>query len=104
MKTQTKELDFKARYRVAGWNGVAFFLRGYATTQDAVMYYFTNEAGEQDEAESGEYETVEDRDHVIAVMVGDDRKRKVSVDDLTVLEEEDYCHVCGQIGCRHDGI
>lgn len=41
---------------------------------------------------------------MVAVMVGDDRKHTVDVDDLVPLADEDYCHVCGQIGCTHDGI
>jgi hypothetical protein len=37
-------------------------------------------------------------------MVGDDREHIVDVDDLTEIAREDYCGVCGQIGCSHDGL
>lgn len=36
-------------------------------------------------------------------MVGDDRDFVHDESDLTLLDEDDYCHVCGQTGCTHDG-
>jgi hypothetical protein len=36
-------------------------------------------------------------------MVGDDRVFAFEVDELTKLDEADFCHQCGQIGCTHDG-
>lgn len=33
-------------------------------------------------------------------MVGDDRVHLVDPDDLTKIEDDDYCHECGQVGCR----
>lgn len=38
---------------------------------------------------------------VRAVMVGDDRVHIVDPDDLTEIDEDDYCSGCGQIGCGH---
>jgi hypothetical protein len=32
-------------------------------------------------------------------MIGDDREWVVDVDDLTPLDDDDYCGTCGQIGC-----
>lgn len=82
-------IDFDARYTVAGYRGVAFYLLGYRQI-------------ETEETEwSGQVE--EDRDFVVAVMVGDDAKHIVDVEDLTVISEDDYCHECGQIGCHGDG-
>ena len=63
-----------AHYSVAGYGGVAFYL---ARRIDA--------------------------DTVAAIMVGDDAERAVSIGDLTPISEDDYCHVCGQLGCTHDG-
>lgn len=40
---------------------------------------------------------------VIVVMIGDDAHHVVDPDDLVHLDEDDYCHECGQIGCGHDG-
>ena len=68
---------------------IAFYLIGYVQEAD------------EDTEWSGVYN--EDRSRVVAVMVGDDRKHTVDVDDLTVLDDEAYCSVCGQIGCSHDG-
>lgn len=83
-------LDFDARYAVESYPGIAFYLRGYVMTRDA-DYDWTG---------------IEDEDHsfVRAVMVGDDREHIIDVDELRALEDEGYCHVCGQIGCDHDGL
>ena len=35
------------------------------------------------------------------VMVGDDRKRNVDVDDCFSLARKSFCQECGQIGCGH---
>jgi hypothetical protein len=67
-------LDMDARYSVAGYGGVAFYL-----------------------------ERRIDNETVAAIMVGDDREHVVSVDDLTAIGEDDYCHECGQVGCTADG-
>lgn len=78
-------LDMDARYSVDGYGGIAFYLRGYVMERD------------EDYEWSGiEYEN---REQVRAVMVGDDREHIVDVDDLTELDEDDYCPSCGQIGC-----
>ena len=81
-------LDMSARYTVDGYEGIAFYLRGYKVT-------WTEESewtGEPDV----------DTDYVRAVMVGDDREYIVDVADLTLLAETDYCHSCGQVGCGCD--
>lgn len=89
-------IDLDARYSVAGYRGVAFYLLGYV------------EEDEHD-PETGENVTewtgikLVDRDRVRAVMVGDDRVHEVEVADLTELGEFDYCAECGQVGCTHDG-
>lgn len=70
----TPDVDMDGRYRVALYGGIAWYLVGY-----------------------------ESRDVVRAVMVGDDREFLVNVDDLEPIAREDYCGVCGQIGCTHDG-
>ena len=36
-------------------------------------------------------------------MVGDDRDFAFDPDDLIELNEDEYCHECGQIGCKADG-
>lgn len=85
-----------ATYKVENMPGVAWRLRGYLTqvvvnseydTGDDVWYYDTEE--------------VENYDVVIGVMVGDDRRYELDVDELTIINEDDYCLSCGQIGCGH---
>lgn len=87
--TATGTVDFDARYTVAGYSGIAWYLRGYV---------------ERDTPDT-EWDGIRDVDTetVRAVMVGDDREFEIDVDDLTVLGDLDYCAECGQIGCGHDG-
>lgn len=103
-------VDFDARYTVDGYRGVAFYLNRYATKSVPVTAFTTvDDDGEYDpdgrevEVETDETEEIEDRDWVIAIMVGDDREHVVEVTDLTKLDDLDYCHECGQIGCQQDG-
>lgn len=37
----------------------------------------------------------------VVTMVGDDREFIAESDDLTPLDEEEFCAGCGQIGCGH---
>ena len=94
----TETIDFDARYSVAGYEGVAFYLLGYVREHrwedgERVIDWLGDlpDAWEVDETQ------------VRAVMVGDDREHIVDVDDLTPLGDLDYCAICGQIGCGHDG-
>lgn len=80
----TTPTDLRGHFAVAGYNGIAFFVRGYAQTMD-------------------EFDKVDDPQFVVAVMVGDDREHIVDIDDLTPIDEENFCAECGQIGCFHDG-
>jgi hypothetical protein len=84
MTTTKPSINFDGRFAVKGWRGIAFWLVGYAT-----------------ETSWNEEERV-DESHVVAVMVGDDKRHTVHVRDLTEISEDDYCSVCGQIGCHHN--
>lgn len=96
-------IDFNATYKVAGYGGVAFYLKRFAQTPEETTYLDTDpETGEEVEVFGG-YEMTDDTGFVIAVMVGDDTEHTIDVDDLTKIDEDDYCHECGQIGCTHDG-
>ena len=76
-------------YRVAGYNGIAFYVLGWETEPD----------------ENTEWSGMEVRTgQVLAVMVGDDKRHRFDVDELTALPRADYCGECGQIGCCHDGL
>lgn len=82
----TQSIDFDARYRVDGHEGIAFYLRGFVTT---VEYDYAD----------GEYIEDVDTSMVRAVMVGDDREHIIDVDDLRPIGDDEYCSCCGQIGC-----
>ena len=83
-------LDYDQTYTVDGWRGIAWHV------------YPRMIADTFDDGEPTGYE-YPDEQFVIAVMIGDDHKFVVDKDDLTVLDELDYCAECGQIGCTHDG-
>lgn len=87
---ESDDIAFPAdAYTVRGWgHGIAFYVLGWETEPD-------------EDTEWSGYEQRTDR--VVVVMVGDDARHIVDVDDLTPLERSAYCGECGQIGCGHDG-
>lgn len=101
-------LDMSARYTVAGYRGVAFYLLGWAPETREVEVWAcegTHDDNRHDDTCEWwtETETDDSDTFVRAVMVGDDREHIVDVDDLTPISEADYCHECGQVGCTADG-
>lgn len=38
------------------------------------------------------------------VMVGDDKVHIVNRAQCTPLKRKEFCGVCGQMGCKHDGL
>ena len=100
--TAIKNIDFTKRYMVAGYRGIAFAIKGYPKTWEPDVYIVLDEDGYEQEVESDTGEWIEDRycGQVIAVMVGDNREHLVDVDDLIPLDDDDYCHGCGQTGCN----
>src|SRR5947207_2287637 len=80
-------------YAVAGYRGVAFYIYGW----EIERYWDESEgiyADDPAERRTG---------RVVAVMVGDDRQFTFEPDELTALADLDFCGVCGQLGCSHDG-
>ena len=76
-------------YFVQGFNGVAMRVMGWETQPD----------------EDTVWDGLEKRTGmVICIMVGDDYRHIVDPDDISEMDPLSYCHVCGQIGCAHDGI
>jgi len=80
-------IDLEAYYTVAGYGGIAWYLLGPVMVRDK-DYEWTGI----------EYE---DEDKVRAVMVGDDKVHEVEKSELKLLDEDDFCHGCGQVGCGH---
>jgi len=70
-------------YKVKGHGGVAWYVLGWET-------------------EPGETEWGTGR--VVAIMIGDDHRWVFDEDELIPIEREEYCGVCGQLGCCHDGL
>ena len=101
----TTNVDFSANYRIAGYGGIAWYLRGYAKrwTEESWEHIEGTDPDNEGNYYYNEPEEYEDKEWVIAVMVGDDREFEVEVTELTLLPREDFCGVCGQIGCNHDG-
>jgi hypothetical protein len=109
METCEHCLDMNARYAVDGYRGVAFYLLGYATTEEYEGDVVVCDDEDCDHQMSemcwaeGDTSIVTDTETVRAVMVGDDREHLISVDDLTKIEDDEYCAECGQVGCTADG-
>lgn len=72
------------------------------STGDGVAYRFIREEAESDDDTewTGEWFGT---GMAVMVMVGDDREHTIDPQDVTILSDVDYCHVCGQVGCPHDG-
>lgn len=102
-------INFDARYRVDGRDGIAWRVVRYATKEEYEGDVIVCTDEECDHALSymcwgdGDTSIVTDLDWVYAIMVGDDREQLIEVETLTEIADEDYCHECGAIGCTHDG-
>ncbi len=96
-------LNLDARYTVRGWKGIAFRISGFPRRfEPYTALAIDEETGEEYEADTGEGEWIEQDSscgRVVVVMVGDNRKHEVDVEDLTPLAEDAWCSDCGQVGC-----
>jgi hypothetical protein len=86
--SSTPPVDLDARYAVAGWEGIAFWIKQWPMQTQGTDYEWS---GIPDE----------DPEWAIVVMVGDNRPHAVEVAELTMIPEDGYCAGCGQIGCPH---
>ena len=84
------DLDFSARYECAQFPGIAFRLVEYfeQEVQHEVPEGYDNDGMP---LYSYYYDKETDYDRVIAVMVGDDYRHIIEVEDLTKLDEDAYC-------------
>jgi hypothetical protein len=96
------ELGFDSAYRIEGYDGIAWGLRGYAKEWTEEWY---EDVGTQSMPDYivHEPEEIEDRTRVEAVMIGDDRVFTFGIDEITPIDEDEYCPECGQIGCTAYG-
>ena len=86
-------IDFNKAYRVKSFQGVACRIVGYP--QRLEYNDFADEGGDwEDDVDCGD---------VLVCMVGDDANHRVPLSSCEVINDLDYCGVCGQIGCSHDG-
>lgn len=89
MNYETDEtFDFDSSYTVDGYSGIAWYVWGWETEPD-------------EDTEWSGYEQRTGR--IVCTMIGDDRKFAFEPEELTILPREDYCEVCGQIGCQGMG-
>ncbi len=88
MEMTETTFDFEATYTADGYGGVAWRVTGYeeVADEDTVWSGYMVRTGK-----------------LVAHMVGDDRDFTFDEDELTELDEDDYCHECGQVGCTADG-
>lgn len=95
---------------VAGWDGIVFYFVSWARTWEPFTAFMPpcdpneddscgNPGCEGHEVETDEGEWLDDPNFALVVMVGDDRKHKVDVADLTPLPEDEHVCSCGQRGC-----
>jgi hypothetical protein len=91
-------------YKAAGWGaGIAWRVLGWET-ESVVEEEYVEEDEEGNEVWFGGGDPEDVRTgKVTARMVGDDRNFSFDPEDLTPLDRADYCGVCGQVGCGHDG-
>lgn len=110
-------LDWDARYTVATMPGVAFWLDRPATewtegrwlldcADPAHLWDWDGDPEDRQAHQPGCYlfdepELAEVPGRVLAVMVGDDHRHEVDVEDLALLPDDGYCPGCGQTGCGH---
>jgi hypothetical protein len=96
------------RVKRKGWGAIACVFLGHPVESPEVFYPDdTDEPADRHEACGNGFwdvEEYEDTDRAVVVMVGDDHKHIVDTDELEPIPEESYCHVCGQMGCTHDGL
>lgn len=99
--------EYGPTVRVRGFSGVACRVCGWKRVYEPYTCLKTDpETGEEFEAEVGDGEWVDDPDRsmVVVVMVGDNHKYTVPIEDVELLDRAEFCGECGQIGCTHDGM
>jgi hypothetical protein len=96
-------LDFDAHYKVNGWPGVAVYPVEHIEYPREEWSFIGNDDDDRDDEDNYILDVWYEKDEsqVYVIMVGDDTRHLVDVDDLVKIEETDFCRECGQIGCGH---
>ena len=105
MITEINFEDTDLVFEVDGYKGIAFrfvkFPKKSVNWDDFVVY---NDDGDVIyEIEPDPDEELEDDiecGQVYVRMIGDNQLHLVDIDDLTILDEEEFCYSCGQVGCQ----
>jgi hypothetical protein len=102
-------IDTDKKYRVDGRPGIAWRVLGYVQEMSEPEWELSccEDEEVQDMCDHSsdmcwifkQPELIDDFSMVRAVMVGDDEIHEISAFDLVPIEDDEYCHECGQIGC-----
>lgn len=101
MSTTTADLVDKY-VRVDGYKGIAWWVKRLET-ESRLIEPDWDELPEGVDADTwwpdeDDFEEVE-TGRLVCVMVGDDREWFFDADDVHIIDDDDFCHSCGQIGC-----
>lgn len=93
--------DTDKAYTVKGYPGIAFRFYSWPMVWDPYLSLVQDDEGNEWEEDCGDGEWVEQEnsDRANFVMIGDDRVFTFDLTDVTALEDNAFCHSCGQIGC-----
>lgn len=96
-----EEVDFGQYVTTEQYKGIAFWVDDWA--KDIVDKYFqSDDIGDSGEVYYGWEEVEVQSDCIVeCYMVGDDRVHRFDIADLNVVDINDFCVSCGQIGCGH---
>lgn len=98
---QTIDVDFGQYVTAKDYGGIAFWVDNWSKDikEEYVEYI---ESGDSGEVFFGWEEVEVISDSIVeCYMVGDDRMFKFDIEDLTIIDVNDFCGSCGQIGCGH---
>jgi hypothetical protein len=96
-----EEVDFGQYVTTDDYKGIAFWVDNWAkdVKQEYVEYIETDDSGE---VFFGWEEVEVISDSVVeCYMIGDDRMFRFEISELTLIDVNDFCGSCGQIGCGH---
>src|SRR5271157_1498540 len=96
--------DTTKAYKVKGYLGIAFRFHSWSKVWATYSESAVDEDGNFYLTDSDEGEWIEqvDGDKACFHMVGDDRVFTFDLSDVTPIKDSEFCHSCGQIGCRHN--